>query len=157
MQGPKGMAGDRQFCTFRLGDLFLGIDVLQVQEVLRTQAMTRVPLAPRAVRGLINLRGQIVTAIDLRERLGLPSLEDGRQAMNVVVRTEDGAVSLLVDDIGDVLEADCSSCEAPPETLRAEARELIPEVYKLPDRLLLILDTERALRLEAVAHHDKEN
>lgn len=151
------MAGERQFCTFRLGDLFLGIDVLQVQEVLRTQAMTRVPLAPRAVRGLINLRGQIVTAIDLRERLGLSPLEDGRQAMNVVVRTDDGAVSLLVDDIGDVLEADGGSCEAPPETLRGEARELIPEVYKLPDRLLLILDTERALRLEAVAHHDKEN
>jgi purine-binding chemotaxis protein CheW len=138
---------DRQFCTFSLGDLFFGIEVLKVQEVIRAQAMTRVPLAPRAIRGLINLRGQIVTAIDLRERLGLPALADGQDSMNVVVRTDEGAVSLLVDEIGDVLEADAAAYEDPPATLAAQSRELIRGVYKLPERLLLVLDTDKALAL----------
>jgi purine-binding chemotaxis protein CheW len=142
------MTTERQFCTFFLGDLFLGIEVLQVQEVIRAQAMTRVPLAARAVRGLINLRGQIVTAIDLRERLGLPPLEAGREPMNVVVRTDEGAVSLLVDEIGDVMETEEATYEAPPETIAPAARELIHGVYKLADRLLLVLDTDKALALE---------
>lgn len=142
------MAIERQFCTFHLGDLFLGIEVLQVQEVIRTQAMTRVPLAPLAVRGLINLRGQIVTAIDLRQRLGLPPREAGHDPMNVVVRTDEGAVSLLVDEIGDVLETEEDQYEAAPETLPAPARDLIRGVYKLPERLLLVLETDEALALE---------
>jgi purine-binding chemotaxis protein CheW len=145
------MAIERQFCTFSLGDLFLGIEVLKVQEVIRAQAMTRVPLAQRAIRGLINLRGQIVTAIDLRERLGLPALADGREPMNVVVRTDEGAVSLLVDEIGDVLETDPANYEDPPETLSQAARQLIRGVYKQPDRLLLVLDTDKALGLEPTA------
>lgn len=139
---------DRQFCTFVLGDLFFGIEVRKVQEVIRAQSMTRVPLAQRAIRGLINLRGQIVTAIDLRERLGLPPLEAGREPMNVVVRTDEGAVSLLVDEIGDVLEAEADQFEDPPETLPAHAREMILGVYKLSDRLLLVLDTDKALAVE---------
>jgi purine-binding chemotaxis protein CheW len=145
------MAMENQFCTFHLGDLFLGIEVLEVQEVIRAQGMTRVPLAAPAVKGLINLRGQIVTAIDLRERLSLPPLADGKQAMNVVVRTDEGAVSLLVDEIGDVLEADAEHYESVPDTLPPAARELIRGVYKLPERLLLILDTERTLALEPAA------
>jgi purine-binding chemotaxis protein CheW len=143
------MEMERQFCTFLLGELFFGIEVLKVQEVIRSQLMTRVPLAPPAVRGLINLRGQIVTAIDLRERLGLPPLDPGREPMNVVVRTADGAVSLLVDEIGDVLETEAEHCEEPPATLPGAARELIRGVYQLPERLLLVLDTEKALMLEA--------
>jgi purine-binding chemotaxis protein CheW len=145
------MAIERQFCTFRLGELFLGIEVLQVQEVIRAQNMTRVPLASRSVRGLINLRGQIVTAVDLRERLGLPPRPEDQSPMNVVVRTDEGAVSLLVDEIGDVLETEEDQYEVPPETLAPEARELIRGVYKLPDRLLLVLDTDRALALEPAA------
>jgi purine-binding chemotaxis protein CheW len=145
------MITERQFCTFHLGNLFLGIEVLLVQEVIRAQAMTRVPLAARAVRGLINLRGQIVTAIDLRERLGLPPLEGDRAPMNVVVRTDEGAVSLLVDEIGDVLEVAEADYEDPPGTLDPAARELIRGVYKLSDRLLLVLDTEKALGLEPAA------
>lgn len=147
------METERQFCTFVLGDLFLGIEVHAVQEVIRAQMMTRVPLAQRAIRGLINLRGQIVTAIDLRERLGLPPLETGREPMNVVVRTADGAVSLLVDEIGDVLEAGVEQYEDPPETLPAWARELITGVYKLPDRLLLVLDAEKTLTLDPAGAH----
>ena len=142
------MITGRQFCTFHLGHFFLGIEVLQVQEVIRAQAMTRVPLAPRSVRGLINLRGQIVTAIDLRERLGLAPLDGERAPMNVVVRTDEGAVSLLVDEIGDVVETDEADFEDPPATIDPVARMLIRGVYKLPDRLLLVLDTDRALSFE---------
>jgi purine-binding chemotaxis protein CheW len=145
------MEMERQFCTFSLGDLFLGIEVLKVQEVIRSQQMTRVPLAQRSIRGLINLRGQIVTAIDLRERLGLPPLPEDQKPMNVVVRTDEGAVSLLVDEIGDVIEVDAEQYEDPPQTLPASARELIRGVYKLPQRLLLILDSEKTLGLEALA------
>lgn len=141
------MSATRQLCTFHLGPMFFGIDVLQVQEVLRFQQMTRVPLAPDVIRGLINLRGQIVAAIDLRERLGLEPRPDGQDPMNVIVRTEDGAVSLLVDDIGDVLEIESSGMDRSPETVRGAARELIQGVYKLKDRLLLILDTEKTVNL----------
>jgi len=139
------MSGEQQYCTFLLGGLYFGIDVLQVQEVSRHQEMTRVPLAPPVVRGLINLRGQIVTAVDLRRRLELPDRAEGDLPVNVVVRTEDGAVSLLVDEIGDVLEVPAEAFERPPETLRGTARELIRGAYKLDGRLLLILDTDRAV------------
>jgi purine-binding chemotaxis protein CheW len=145
------MSSVRQFCTFHVGSLFLGIEVHLVQEVIRAQAVTRVPLAARAVRGLINLRGQIVTAIDLRERLGMPPAEGDPAPMNVVVCAEGGPVSLLVDDIGDVLEVGDADYEDPPETLDLVSRELIRGIYKLPDRLLLVLDTETALRLELPA------
>ncbi len=136
-----------QFSTFFVGDLFFGVDVLRVQEVLRFQEMTRVPLAPEVISGLINLRGQIVTAIDMRRRLGLPLREENQAPMNMVVRTEDGAVSLLVDEIGDVLDVDAAAFERPPENLDRAARELIRGVYKLKDRLLLVLDAEHTVDL----------
>jgi purine-binding chemotaxis protein CheW len=122
---------------------YFGIDVLMVQEIIRHQEMTPVPLAPPAVRGLINLRGQIVTAIDLRRRLGLSDRPADSAPVNVVVKTEDGAVSFLVDEIGDVLEFPDTLYEAPPDTLSAKARALIRGVYKIEDRLLLILDGTR--------------
>lgn len=134
-----------QLCTFFLDNQMFGIDVQTVQEVIRYQQMTDIPLAPDAVCGLINLRGQIVTAIDLRTRLGLPSRPEGQLPMNVVVRSDDGAVSLLVDQIGDVQESDLENFESPPETLRGGARQLIRGAYKMKDRLLLILDTERVI------------
>lgn len=139
------MSTPRQFCTFHVDGLFFGIDVLQVQEVLRFQPMTRVPMAPAMVRGLINLRGQIVTAIDLRHRLGLASRGADSLPMNIVVRSEEGAVSLLADQIGDVIEISDDSFERPPDTLKGAARELVTGVHKLKDRLLLILDTGRAV------------
>lgn len=122
--------------------------MLEVQEVIRWQVMTRVPLAPPAVSGLINLRGQIVTAVDLRRRLGLPDRANGVDPMNVVVRTVDGVVSLQVDEIGDVLDVPAEAFEPPPETLDERTRGLIRGVYKLPGRLLLVLDTEQVLNLE---------
>jgi purine-binding chemotaxis protein CheW len=135
----------RQFCTFFVDSLFLGIDVQQVQEVIRYQEMTRVPLAPVAIRGLINLRGQIVTAIDMRCWMELPARKADELPMNVVVRDGENAVSLLVDRIGDVLEVDDELFELPPPTVRASVRGVIMGSYKLPDRLLLVLDIGRAL------------
>ena|SRR5579859_1275825 len=95
---------NRQYSTFSVGTLFFGIEVLKVQEVLRYLEMTSVPLAPDVIQGLINLRGQIVTAVDMRRRLGLDKRAAGETPMNMVVRSDDGPVSLLVDEIGDVLE-----------------------------------------------------
>ena len=137
------------FCTFQVDHLYFGVEVLKVQEVIRYQRMTRVPLAPAVVRGIINLRGQLVTAIDLRRRLGLPIAEAERQPMNVVIRGNDGSVSLLVDEIGDVLEVDRELFEPPPETLQGVPRELIRGAYKLEGRLLLVLDTNRVVEAAA--------
>ena len=125
------MAQDQQFCTYYLGDMCFGVPVLSVQEVIRYQEMTQVPLAPRVVSGLINLRGQIVMAIDLRRRLGFDDRPDGQLPMNVVIRTEDGAVSLLVDEIGDVLDVNEDAYEEPPETIDPSVRELLTGVFKL--------------------------
>lgn len=136
-----------QLCTFHLDGLFFGVEVQKVQEVIRYLDMTRVPLASSVVRGLINLRGQIVTAIDLRRRLDLSERPADRTPMNLVIRTDDRPVSLLVDEIGDVVEVEAGAFERPPETLRGVARELIRGAYKLKDRLLLTLDTERAIEL----------
>lgn len=136
-----------EYCTFRLADLTFGIEVQRVQEVIRPQALTAVPRANRVVEGLINLRGQIVTAVDLRRRLEMPERPDDTPGMNVVVRTGDGALSLLVDEIGDVVHVDESTFETPPDTLEGVARELIVGAYKLDARLLLILDVDQTVRL----------
>lgn len=136
-----------QYSTFQVGDLFFGVEVVKVQEVLRYQEMTRVPLAPGVVQGLINLRGQIVTALDMRSRIGLAPRPPEMTPMNLVLRSEEGAVSLLVDEIGDVLEVEADCYERVPETLPAAQRQLIAGVCKLEGRLLLVLDTERALQL----------
>lgn len=141
------MGQGSQFCTFYLEKLLFGVELKGVQEVIRALEMTRVPLAPKVVSGLINLRGQIVTAVDLRRRLELPPAPAGFHPMNVVVRAEDGAVSLLVDEIGDVVEVKESSFEAPPETLRGSLRTVILGVYKLNDRLMHVLDIEKACQM----------
>ncbi len=141
------MTQSQQFCTFFLDGHFFGVPVQQVQEVIRYQEMTRVPLVAPAVSGLINLRGQIVTAVDLRRRLGMNERAPGQLPMNVVVRTADGALSLLVDEIGDVIEVDEETYEQPPETMKGMARDVISGVHKLPERLLLVLDTERAVEI----------
>jgi purine-binding chemotaxis protein CheW len=138
----------RQFSTFFLDGLYFGVEVLKVQELIRSQEMTRTPLASKVVRGLINLRGQIVTALDLRCRLDMADRPAGQEPMNVVVRTDEGAVSLLVDEIGDVVEVQDEQFERAPETIRGRATDLITGVYKMPDRLLLVLDVERAITVE---------
>jgi purine-binding chemotaxis protein CheW len=144
-------AGTRQFATFYVHGLMFGVEVLHVQEVLRYQVMTSVPLAPEVVEGLINLRGQIVMAVDMRRRLELPSRDPGRMPMNMIVRSDDGAVSLLVDEIGDVLDVEDALFELPPDNISPITRDLAQGVYKLKDRLLLILDVKKAVALGAAA------
>ena len=139
------MSDQNKYCTFFLDGFFFGVEVARVQEVLRHQGMTKIPLAPSHIRGLINLRGQIVTAIDLREQLMLSEREDGVLPMNVVIRTEEGAVSLLVDEIDEVVEVCEQSFEPPPENLSATTRALIRGVHKFPERLMLVLDTEAVM------------
>ena len=112
------MATRQQFCTFFLDGLRFGVDVRKVQEVVPYQEMTRVPLAPPTIRGLLNLRGQIVTGIDLRRRLELKERPSDCLPMNVVLRGEDSPVSFLVDDIGEVIDVSVEAVEPPPDTLR---------------------------------------
>jgi purine-binding chemotaxis protein CheW len=145
------MSSPNQFCTFTLAGLLFGIEVDRVQEVIRSLELTTVPLANSVVEGLINLRGQIVTALDLRRRLELPPRTEGEHPMNIVVRVGDGALSLLVDEIGDVVDVEEDAFEAAPETLEGVARELIRGAYKLDGRLLLVLDIDRAVALPAAA------
>ena len=145
MSSATTMPATSQLATFKLdGDLY-GVEVEHVQEVLRSQSITRVPLAPPAVAGLINLRGQVVTAIELRERLGRPARPAGTEAVFIVVLLHGDAVSLLVDSIADVVDVDLRDFEAPPDTLDGGARELIRGAYKLDGHLLLALDVNRAV------------
>ena len=140
------MLDHAQYGTFTVDGLLFGVEVRRIQEVIRAQTMTRVPLAPEVVGGLINLRGEIVTAIDMRRRLGLPAREGSGESMNVVVRTGTGApASLLVDQIGDVVEVSADSFETPPAHLDPAARALIRGAHKLDAQLLLVLDIDRAL------------
>lgn len=142
------MAQTRQLCTFVLDKLLFGVDVVRVQEVIRYQPMTRVPLASPVIRGLINLRGQIVMAVDMRARLEFGPRGTSELPMNVVIRSESGPVSLLVDEIGDVVEVQQDAFEPPPETISNLGRELISGVYKLDRKLLLLLDTDRAIKVD---------
>lgn len=134
-----------QFVTFTLDKALYGIDVSRVKEVLRSQARTPVPQSPGAIAGLVNLRGQVVTTVDLREQLCLPPRGDDREPMMVVVFADGESISLLVDDIGDVREVNEEQFENPPDTLPLEMRDLILGAYKLESDLLLVLDVERAV------------
>lgn len=138
----------RQLCTFFIGEALLGIDVLRVQEVLRSQPVTPVPLAPPGIVGLINLRSQIVPVLQLATRLGLPE-SDAPHAhqMNVVVLTEAGLVSLLVHRIGEVVFVDRDKRTAPPHSIPPEIRALLMEIYRLEGRLLLTLDVDRTVQV----------
>jgi purine-binding chemotaxis protein CheW len=135
----------RQYATFEVADQLFGVDVAKVQEVLRFHEYTHVPLAPAAVGGLFNLRGQVIAAVDLRVQLGLEPQALGEPVMNVIVRVEDEAVSLLVDRIGEVVELTDDSIERTPDTLSGPTRDLIAGTFKLDDRLMLALDVRRAV------------
>jgi len=134
-----------QYVTFRAGGLFLGIDVLKVQEIIRYQSMTPVPLAPCSVEGLINLRGQIIAALDLRSILRVEKNGTDKKPMNVVVRAGDETISLLVDSIGDVIEVNPNNFESTPETIVPHIREILHGIFKLKEELLLVLDAKACL------------
>jgi purine-binding chemotaxis protein CheW len=129
-----------QLCTFRLDHLLFGVEVDRVEEVLPDRPLTPVPLAPPQIAGLINLRGQIVPAIDLRRCLGLAGPSAGRPPGNVVLRGGDGLLSLLVDEIGDVVAIDGGQIEPVPDSVDPVARRLLRGVCQLPGSLLLLLD-----------------
>lgn len=137
----------QQYCTFELGDLLLGIAARRVQEVLRWQPTTPVPLAPASVRGLMNMRGQLVLVVDLRRRFDLESADASLRQVNVLIRNDDSTTSLLVDRVGDVLELDENKFEPVPDAVRGDSRQLLLGAYQLSERLLLKLDPDRASAL----------
>jgi purine-binding chemotaxis protein CheW len=134
----------KQLCTFRVGGELFGIGVERVQEVINYQQMTPIPFSS-ALRGLINLRGQIIVAIDLRTRLQMKERPADQPPMNVVLHSEEGAVSLLVDEICDVVEVTDQTFEAVPVTMRSAFKEIIGGVHKLDTDLMLVLDAQRAI------------
>ena len=140
-----------QLSTFVVGKYLFGVDVSLVQEVVRLQSITPVPLAAPEIAGLINLRGEVLTAIDLRARLGLQrsasELANKKDPVNVVIRVDDEPVSLLVDEIGGVLEVSQVPFEQTPSTVDERIRDMLLGAYTLPDRLLLALNAQRVLAL----------
>ena len=136
-----------QFVSFWIERQLLGVPVHHVQEVLNPHVIAPVPRARPEVAGLLNLRGQIVTAVDLRRRLGLPPRKEVTPAMNVVVRHEGEGFSLLVDDVGDVIDAPADAMEPPPRTLDAPYRSVTHGVFRLEDGLLVVLEMPRLLAL----------
>jgi purine-binding chemotaxis protein CheW len=143
-----------QVVTFASGDYQFGIDVLSVQEVLKHQEMTPVPLAPLEICGLINLRGNIVTAIGIRERLGLQAADSRDDQMNLIVSLRDGTASLIVDNVGDVLTLDRARYRAKPTTLKAPLSAVVTGVYELDDGLLLLLDAQALCTINGDNSHE---
>ena len=135
-------------CTFDVDSLFIGIQISRIQEILRPQPVTPVPLTSSVILGLMSLRGQIVPVINLAERLGVQLAVGSADAFNVLIRTPDGPVSLLVDRVGDVVEVSPEAFEPAPDTLRSSLRPLIRGAYKLEKRLLLALNAEAAIQVE---------
>jgi len=133
---------NRNYATFFLDDHYLGVEVEKVQEVFTARDMTPVPLASPVIAGLINLRGQIITAIDLRKRLGFSDRSSNKEIMNLVILTEGGVVDLVVDKIGDVVSVSPDLFDYPPSTLDQRLDGVVEGVYKLEGRLLLALNTE---------------
>lgn len=133
-----------QVCGFRVGDGFYSVPVLDVQEVIKPQRLTTIPLSQPHYKGLINLRGQIVTAISLRSLFGLQEKQD-LNYMNVIIRCGDNLSALMVDEICDVMDVLDSLYETTPESLREKEKKYIKGVYKLERDLLVLLDIEKLL------------
>ena len=137
-----------QYCTFYLDGHYFGVEVLRVQEVIKAQEMANVPLSAHAVSGLINLRGEIVMALDLRRILGFDERKPEDLPTNVVIHAHNETIALLVDEIGDVLEVDEEDHENTPGTVESKVRALLEGVYKLEEGLLLILDVDKVVSAE---------
>ena len=141
-----------QLSTFHVGQYLFGVEVALVQEIVRMQPITPVPLSAPEIAGLINLRGEVLTAVDIRSRLGLPPPPaDARPQVNVVVRVDDEPVSLLVDEIGGVQEVDQVPFESTPSTVDPSLGSLLVGAYTLPEQLLLALDARALLAMPPIA------
>jgi purine-binding chemotaxis protein CheW len=139
----------KQYCTFAVGPLLIGLEAERVREILFDQELTPVPLAPPSVAGILNLRGEIMTAIDARRRLGLAEDGDDGEAASVhaIITTEGEAVSLIVDAEREVVELDPDTAQHAPETIRAELRKVVEAIYELGGTLLLALDADRTVSI----------
>jgi purine-binding chemotaxis protein CheW len=135
----------RQFSTFVVDGRLYGIDVMKVQEVTKPLKLTLMQTAPSFIKGLINLRGQITTAIGLRELFGLTHSGD-LEKMTVVCKVEDVLLSLLVDSIGDVIEVDESKYEPTPQTVSKEIQSYMRGVYKTEEGILSVIELDSILR-----------
>jgi len=138
------MSETRQFCSFYLDHLLFGIESQKIQEVVAYRELRPVPLAPAVVSGLMNLRGQVVVAFELRRQLELAERPANITPVCLMVRSDQGTVCLLADEVGSVLEVEEKTFEPAPETLSPRLRSLILGVHKLEGRLMHVLDTERA-------------
>jgi purine-binding chemotaxis protein CheW len=140
------LKGDtHEFVTMTIADQLFGIPVLTVHDVLGPQKITRIPLAPREVAGALNLRGRIVTAIDVRLRLGLEPRPEDEAGMSVVVEHKGEPYSLMIDSVGEVLSLPAERFERNPPTLDPRWREVSSGVYRLDDQLLIVLEVDRLL------------
>lgn len=133
------------FLTFNLAGQMFGVSVIQVNDVLAPQKITRTPLAPPSVAGVMNLRGRIVTAIDVRNSLGQVPRESDNPGMSVVIERNNELFSLIIDTVGDVLNLAHDSLEDVPPTLDEAWRSVASHIHKLEDRLLVILDADKLL------------
>ncbi len=134
-----------QLVTFFVGPFQFGVNVLRVQEIRRTQPITRVPVAPGVIAGLLNLRGQILTALDLRAFFGLGQADDAGACMNVIMPYRDSVISLVVDRVGDVVIVDDAKVERLPPNTPERLRPLLSGVVPGEGRLLFVLDADKAL------------
>jgi purine-binding chemotaxis protein CheW len=147
--GVSEVVETKLYATFSLGGELFGVDALQVQEIVLFQKMTQVPHSPEYILGLINLRGQIVTALDLRYRLTGEHITISEENMNVILKTPAGVCSVLVDDVGDVLEIEAGRMEGAPETMSPRMREYVTKICKMDDQLLCILDIDRIVKQDS--------
>jgi purine-binding chemotaxis protein CheW len=150
------MSANRKYASFYLNGICFGVPIEQVQEVLEFQEITPVPLSAAVLPGIINLRGQILTTIDLKARLALTSTEFGGKPMMIVVRTSEGPMNLIVEQIGSVLDVDTGQFEKPTETLKSSVRAVTSHVCKLDGHLLLVLDTEKIIQLPETQNTEKQ-
>jgi purine-binding chemotaxis protein CheW len=133
--------------TLTVGDQLCGIPVLAVRDILGEQVITRIPLAPPEIAGSLNLRGRIVTAIDLRRRLRLPPAAPGQARMSVVAEQGGELYALLVDQVSEVLSLNAGLFERNPPTLEKSWAEFSTGIFRLDGRLLVVLDVSRLLAL----------
>jgi purine-binding chemotaxis protein CheW len=145
------MTSARQFCTFYLDHLLFGVESQKIQEVVTYRALRPVPLAPPVVSGLMNLRGQVVVALELRRQLELPERPSDMAPVCLVVHAASGTVCLLADEVGNVVEVEDATFEPSPETLSPRLRSVILGVHKLEHQLMHVLDTDRACEVQAVS------
>ena len=147
------MADHEKYATFYLSDIYFGLLAVNVQEVLERLEIVSVPLAPKSLPGIINLRGQILPVLDLLERLELASTADAaiQDSRMVVVRMNEGLMTLLIDKVGDILDVDASRFEPPGETLKSTIRHVTSHLCKLDGKLLFVLDTNKLGELPETA------